>query len=73
MIQKIPWWGAYTDLKHSEIDNRDKGNLKNCFDGLASLAVLFALMHEHGLHGTKVFSNAGFREPREELENSLFK
>lgn len=66
----IAWWDGYNNLKHSDIDNYQDGNLASALFGLSALAGLICLMYE-GNAATQIglFRNFGYREPIEEIEN----
>jgi len=42
--ERLAWWDAYNNLKHSDFENYESGCLKHVIYGIASLAVLFGLM-----------------------------
>jgi hypothetical protein len=70
---KIGWWNAFNDLKHSDLDNFAKGNLQNAINGMASIAGLFILMyHSNPAEHVRLFHNFGYRNPMQEVEQSLF-
>jgi hypothetical protein len=63
---KLKWWDAYNNLKHSEIDNYEDGCLSNAIYGMASLAILYTLMHPKRKAEGRLLRLIGFFEPLEE-------
>lgn len=64
---KLRWWDAYNNLKHSEIDNLKDGCLSNVVYGIASLAILYTLMHPGRRAEGRLFPLIGFIKPLENL------
>jgi hypothetical protein len=60
--ERMAWWDAYNHIKHSEIDMLQEGNLVNSLNGVASLAVLRALM---GGATIRLFDEIGFVTPED--------
>lgn len=72
LCKSLPWWSAYTGLKHSDIDNSPKGNFKNCFNALAALATIYRLIYVYAEGHTKLFGKIhGIKEP-EKIREILF-
>ncbi len=70
---KICWWDAHNDLKHSDMDYFEKGNLQNAINGLASVAGLFILMFDGNPSAlVRMYENFGYREPMDEVKALLF-
>lgn len=69
---RLKWWGAYNNLKHSEMDNIKDACLSNVVYTMASLAILYTLMHESRRAEGRLFYLIGFFEPRDKLEPVIF-
>lgn len=69
---RLKWWDAYNNLKHSEIDNFKDGCLSNTFYGMASLAILYTLMHPKRRAEGILFPLIGFFKPMESLGPIIF-
>ena len=69
--EKTPqWWLGYNNIKHSDIDKFEDGNLGNVLNSLGALAILYALMDDENGAGIKLFEDIGFFKPELESENS---
>ncbi len=68
---RLNWWDAYTNLKHSEIDNLEDGCLSNVIYGIASLAILYNLMQNRAAEG-RLFPLIGYFKPLENLGPFIF-
>jgi hypothetical protein len=70
-MARIKWWEAYNDLKHSEIDNIQKGCLSNVIYSVSSLAVLYTLMTHRPAEG-RLFPLIGYFKPLDKLGPFVF-
>lgn len=68
---RLNWWDAYNNLKHSEMQNYQDGCLTNVLYGMASLAVLYALMSK-GRGKSRLFTQIGYFTPLETVRTALF-
>ncbi len=57
---KLHWWEPYNKIKHSEIDNLSQGCLEHVIYGMATLAVLFKIMHPASVLTSKLFGESGY-------------
>lgn len=60
---KIDWWNAYNNVKHSDIDRITDGNLVNCLNSVAALGILHVLMNQMSGARIGLFSEVGLFEP----------
>lgn len=56
---KIDWWDAYNNIKHSDIDHMADGNLANCLSSVAALGILHVLMNKESGRRIRLFSEIG--------------
>jgi len=68
--ERLKWWEAYNNVKHSELDKFHDGNFENAMNSVAALAILLALFIKGG--EGKLFIKPGFYHPEEYLQNFLF-
>jgi len=69
---RLEWWIAYNNIKHSDVDNFRDGNLRNAFNSLGALAILFAVMDANNGSEIRVFEEIGFVKPEHFVEAFLF-
>lgn len=60
------WWGAYNNLKHSEILNYQDGNLENTLDFMGALAILNFQSHSSVTY--RLFVNIGIAYPEDSID-----
>ena len=68
--EKLTWWEAYNNVKHSDIDKFHAGNFENAMNSVATLAILLALFVKGG--EGRLFVNPGFYHLEEYLQDLLF-
>ena len=66
--QKPAWWDAHNDVKHSDIEDQQKGNLLNCLNAVGALAVLYELADSQGTASTNLFDEIGIYDPIDETQ-----
>lgn len=69
---KLHWWKPYNKIKHSEIDNLSQGCLEHVIYGIATLAVLFKLLHPAGALVSKLFAECGIFEVQMDRKKDFF-
>ena len=66
--QKPAWWNAHNDVKHSDIEHQQQGNLLNCLNAVGALAVLYELTNSQETASTNLFEEIGLYAPIDETQ-----
>jgi hypothetical protein len=69
---RLEWWTAYNNIKHSDVDNFRDGNLKNAFNSLGALAILYAVIDSNNGSAIRAFDSIGLVKPESFVEAFLF-
>jgi len=69
---RLEWWIAYNNIKHSDVDNFKDGNLRNAFNSLGALSILYAVMDTNNGSEIRAFEEIGFVRPQSFVETFLF-
>jgi hypothetical protein len=71
---KLEWWTAFTDLKHSDIDHYERGNLRFTLLSLSALVAIIMFSMPSGFNppDMQLMHSVGMRLPHEELARIVF-